>query len=157
LIEIRCNIADELRTEGRHKEADRLLVSADSMLRDSPDPSIEAVCRLSRASLENELGHPEKSAPAIHRAIAIRDSLGQTRDVFYVSLLSDLGYTLDRQNRAREAIEVKRRAIALMDTTGRGETTPSAVARHNLAVTYNRLGETAAAETMLWDALRRMS
>jgi eukaryotic-like serine/threonine-protein kinase len=156
LIEIRCNIADELRTEGKHKDAEQLLNASDSLLRRFPDPSVEATCRMNRAWLENEMGHPEKSAPAILRAIAIRDSLGQTRDMFYVTLLDGLAYTFDRQNRIRDAIAVDQRVIALLDSTGRGRTATTAVFRHNLAVLYNSVGDVAEASRILHDGLEVM-
>ncbi|MBL0171791.1 MAG: serine/threonine protein kinase [Gemmatimonadaceae bacterium] len=157
LLEARCNLADNLRTEGKYPEADRALSAVEALPRLRADPHVEALCLLTRATLENESGHVERSAPAIHRAIAIRDSLGQTRDLFYITLLDNLGYTLDRQNRPREAIVARMRGIGLMDTTGRGGTSASAVARHNLAMTYNRIGEVAQAEGILHDALLRMS
>jgi tetratricopeptide (TPR) repeat protein len=43
-----------------------------------------------------------------------------------------------------------------MDSLGRGETISGALVRHNMAVTYNRLGETAEAEAILQDVLRRL-
>ncbi len=156
-VEVQCNIADNLRSQGKYDDAEALLARTDSMRRDIADPNLEATCLYARAEVSNEIGKSELSAPAIHRAIAIRDSLGQTRDMFYIKLLVDLGYTLDRQNRAREDIDITNRAIALMDTTGRGQTTLSAITRHDLAVTYNGLGETAHADSMLHDVLRRLS
>jgi tetratricopeptide (TPR) repeat protein len=157
LAEIRCGMADNLRTEGRHTEARALLARVDTMLRVSPDPTVEAQCLLVRADLENELSEPEKSAPAIKRALAIRDSMGMTRDNLYVSLLVDLGYTFERQGHSREAVAVDRRAIALMDSTGRGGTMSAAIAEHDLAVIVAGIGETREAEHLLADVLRRIA
>jgi tetratricopeptide (TPR) repeat protein len=157
LIEVSCDKADNLRVEGKPEEADRMLKRADGMLRRFPDPNVEASCLLSRADLENETGNVDKSAPAIHRAITIRDSIGNTRDLFYIALLQDLAYTLDRQNRAREGTVVMQHAIALMDSTGRAGTTTSVEVRHDLGVMYGGLGETAAADTLLENVLRDMS
>ena len=156
LVEVRCDQGDNLRTEGRYDEADRVLQSADSMLRRFPDPNVEAECLLSRATLENEHGSVEKSAPAIHRAIAIRDSLSQTRDMFYVGLLTELARTLGRKDEQREANMLRRRVIALLDSTGRAETTTSAILRHNLGVSFDRLGQMVPAESTLADVIRRM-
>jgi serine/threonine-protein kinase len=156
LVQVRCNSVDNLRTQGKYAEAERLAEQAVSMLKRAPDPNVEAECLLALANLENEVGNPEKSGPAVMRALAIRDSLGQRRDLFYVDLLDALGYTLDRQNKPREAVVVARHAIALMDTTGRGETTNSAIMRHNLGATYNRLGEVAVAESIFADVLQRL-
>jgi tetratricopeptide (TPR) repeat protein len=77
--------------------------------------------------------------------------------MFYTALLLEEGYTLDRQNHAREGVQMTQRAITLMDTTGRAQTTANALARHDLGVTYNRLGETARAEGILRDVLSRLS
>jgi tetratricopeptide (TPR) repeat protein len=157
LIEVRCDIADNLRENGKYTEARAMLARTDSMLAASPDPTTEAGCLLARADLENELNHPEISGPAIKRALAIRDSLGETRDMFYMSLLVDLAYTLDRQGHPREAIATNRRAIALMDSTGRAQTIAAAIAEHDLAIIVGGLGETADAERLLGDVLRRLS
>ena len=156
LIQVRCNIADNLRTQGMYERAERMLISADSMLGHTPDSAVEAECALTLAQLENEMNKPDKSAPAIRRAIAIRDSAGGKHDYYYAGLLDVLGYTLDRQGRIREAIVVSNHAVALLDTLGRGQTTTAAVLRHNLGVTYNRLGEVATADSLLFDALSRL-
>jgi tetratricopeptide (TPR) repeat protein len=155
LVQVRCDMADNLRSQGKYEEAEKLLLGADSTLKRRPDPVVEAECQYMLAVLENEISKPEKSAPAIRRAIAIRDSMGATHDVVYVSLLDVLSFTLDRQNHVREAIVVATHGIALLDTLGRGQTTPSAILRHNLGVTYNRLGEVATAESLLYNVLTR--
>jgi tetratricopeptide (TPR) repeat protein len=156
MIQVQCNTGDDLRTQGKYEEAERVLLKAQSDLKRTPDAYLDVECLFDYASLQNERDRPEKSAPAIHRAIAIRDSLGQTHDIFYVGLLDLLGYTLDRQNRIREAIVVANHAVTLLDTIGRGQTTSSAILRHNLGVTYNRLGEVATAESVLFDVLSRL-
>jgi serine/threonine-protein kinase len=156
LAEARCNSADYLRTQGRYDDARRTLASADSILRAAPNPGTEAVCLQLRADLEDELGHWERGAPAIHRAIAIRDSLGQTSDMFYAGLLETLAYTLDRQGRPRDAIGMFRRAEQVMDSTGRGAMLARAIMQHDLALVYVELGETAQAESLLHDVLVRV-
>jgi eukaryotic-like serine/threonine-protein kinase len=155
LAEIRCNIGDNLRTQGRYEEARGAFASADSLLRAAPDPSIEVDCLLTRAQLENELGNWEASAPAVRRAIAIRDGLGRTGDGTYVGLLTSLAYTLNQQGRRREAVSTYHRAERLMDSTGRGGTLDRAVIRHELAMTHMEMGETALAERLLHDVLDR--
>ena len=152
---MRCQAGDNLRTQGKYDRAESVLLRADSMLKRTPDPAVEAECMYFLATLENERSKPDKSAPAIRRAIAIRDSVGQTHDILYVSLLDVQSYTLDLQNRPRDAIVVANHGIALLDTIGRGQTTTSAVLRHNLGVTYNRLGEVAMAESVFSDVLAR--
>jgi serine/threonine-protein kinase len=156
LTQVRCNIADNLRTEGKYERAESMMLAADSVLKRTPDPSIESECLMMYAQLENEIGKPDKSAPAIRRAIAIRDSAGGKHDYFYVVLLDVLGYTLDRQGHIRDAIGVSNHAVALQDSLGRGQTTGAAVLRHNLGLTYNRLGEVATADSVLFDALSRL-
>lgn len=155
LIEVWCAIADNERTKGAYDRAQNRLQSSEALLRRFPDPTTEAECLLSRADLENERGNATLSAPAIHRALAIRDSLGETRDMFYVGLLNDLGYTLDHQGHPRDAVDVVRRAVVLMDSTARGQTMASLIARHDLAVIYATLGETDTAEAILHDVIER--
>ena len=156
LAQTRCNNGDDLRTQGRYDDADRALASADTILRRAPDPAVEAACLQVRADLENELRHWERSEPAIRRAIAIRDSLGRTDDMFYAGLLSTLAYTLDERKRPREAVAAYLRAEQVMDSTGRGEMLARAIIQHDLAVEYVELGEIAPAESLLYDVLDRV-
>ena len=156
LAEVRCNMGDNLRTQGRYEEARRAFADADSLLRATPDPAIEARCLQLRADLENELGNWKVSAPAVRRALAIQDSLGQTGGMAYVNLLSTLAYTLDEQGRPRESIRTFERAEQVMDSTGRGEMIDRAVLQHDLAIVYVELGETATAERLLHDVLDRV-
>ena len=155
LPEIRCVTADNLRSEGRYDEARLLLQSADSMLRATPDPVAEVTCLQLGASLDAETGHGEAAAPAIRRAIAIRDSLGNQSDLVYIGLLSTLARALEETGDVRGAIALGRRADSLLDSTGRGGTMVSAVTEHNIAVALAKLGETADAEKLLQDVLVR--
>jgi hypothetical protein len=104
LAEVRCNIGDNMRLQGRQEDSERAISDGLALLRRAPDANAEASCLLFRTMLANERSKPEVSAPAIYRALAIRDSVGERRDLFYVSLLDQLGYTLDRQDRWREGL-----------------------------------------------------
>jgi tetratricopeptide (TPR) repeat protein len=157
VIEARCNVVDNLRTEGRYVEAERLLASATTLLRARPDPHAEVTCLAVLADLDDEAGPGGRALPAMRRAIAIRDSLGEVRDLEYVGLLSTLATALDSHGAHRSAIAEYRRAMAILDSTGRGETTVRAIVEHDLAVTLSRLGETAEAEALLHDVLERMA
>ena len=156
LAQVRCNMSDNLRNQGKYGPAEAALLSADSLLKRTPDPATEAECLMMYAQLQNERSKPDKSAPAIRRAIAIHDSLGARHDYSYALLLDVLGYTLDRQGHIRDAIVEANHAVALHDSIGRGQTTGAAILRHNLGLTYNRLGEVATAESLLYDALSRL-
>ena len=156
LVEVRCTIADNLRTEGRYPEARVLLQRTDSMLQETPSPRAEAVCRAARAELENETGHADRGAPAIHRAIAIRDSLGETHDAFYVGLLASLASTQHHQGDHRGAIASYAHAIEVLEGSGRGETMDRAIFQHDLALSIVALGETAESERLLHGVLERI-
>jgi eukaryotic-like serine/threonine-protein kinase len=156
LAEVRCNAGDQLRTAGRYADARRAFASADSLLRRAPDPEIEADCLQLDATLENELGNPGRSVPAIRHAIAIRDSLRRTGDLFYVNLVSTLGDALQGAGQLRGALAAYGRAERLLDTTGRGATIDRAVIEHNRALVLADLGETAQAERLLYDVLDRV-
>jgi tetratricopeptide (TPR) repeat protein len=157
VVEARCSMADNLRTEGRYAEAERVMALAERLLRARPDPRAEVTCLAALADLDNEAGPGHRALPAIRRAIAIRDSMGVTRDLAYAGLLSTLATALDERGAPRAAIAEYRRAMAILDSTGRGETTIRAIAQHNLAVTLSHLGETAEAERLLHDVLMRMA
>ncbi|HET7549848.1 MAG TPA: serine/threonine-protein kinase [Gemmatimonadaceae bacterium] len=156
LTRIRCYTADNLRTEGRYVEAERAIQRADSMIGDGTDPRVEASCLQILADLDNEAGPHGRALPAIRRAIAILDSLGETRDMEYIGMFSTLAYSLDNEGRAREAVPIFEREAAILDSTGRGETMSRAIVEHDMALSLVELGETSAAEGHLHEVLVRL-
>ncbi len=156
LTEIRCQRADNQRTMGEYDLARLSLQSADSLLHATPDPLAEATCLEAIADLDNEVGDGAKSVPAMRRAIAIRDSLGEAGNLNYDGLLSTLAGSLDRQGHHREAVAAYLHAMAAMDSSGNGETMDRAIAEHDLGVSLNDLGQTADAERLLHDVLLRI-
>jgi tetratricopeptide (TPR) repeat protein len=156
LIQVRCHLVDQLRTRGEYEDARGAIRRVHAMLAAAPDPIVEGECLEIEAMLENELGNPERSEPAIRRAIAIHDSLGMGSDLAYAGLLSNLGFALSRQRRDREAIATIRRAVDVVDSSGRGATVQRVIFQHNLALVLMDLGEIAEAESVLHDAIVRL-
>jgi serine/threonine-protein kinase len=157
LTRIRCFTADNLRSEGRYEEAERAIRRADSMIGTGTDPRVEAVCLQVLADLDNEAGPGGRALPAIRRAIAIRDSLGETRDMGYVGMYATLAYSLDQDGRPRDALPIYARQVSILDSTGRGETISRAIVDHDMALSLLQLGETAAAERLLHEVLMRLT
>ncbi len=155
LAEIRCHQASALRGVGRYDEARRTLRAADAILHAAPDAPVEATCLQSLSDLEAEAGDPHRAVDAARRAVAIRQMSADTTDLTFVGLLSTLATSLDLDGHPRDAIALYRRAGALMDSTGRGETLTRGIIEHDMAVTYVRLGETAEAERLLHDVIER--
>ena len=154
---VRCHTADNLRSEGRYDDAYRAIDASLTTLRAQPDPRVEVVCLQTLADLENEAGPKhERALPAIRRALAIRDSLGETRDATYVGMFSTLATSLDEAGKHREAIAVFDRGLAMLDGSGRGETNDRVVMLHDAAIEYVNLGETTTAERMLHEVLERL-
>jgi serine/threonine-protein kinase len=157
LINARCGMVDNLRTEGRYTDAQKMIDSALAMLRTTPDPRVEVTCLQSLTDLEDEAGpQHERAVPAIRRAIFIRDSLGETRDMIYVGLFSSLAEALDDQGKHRDALATYRNAMGILDQSGRGETMTRGVFQHNFAVTLMELGEVAAGENSLHGLIERV-
>ncbi|MDQ6737173.1 MAG: serine/threonine protein kinase [Gemmatimonadota bacterium] len=155
LIESRCDMVDNLRTEGRYADAQRLMESTQSMLRATPNPRVEAGCLQILTDLENEAGpRHERAVPAIRRAIFIRDSLGATSDMAYVALFSSLATALDLQGKHREALATYQNAMGILDRSNRGGTATRAIIQHDHAVALMILGETAVAERSLRGVLQ---
>jgi tetratricopeptide (TPR) repeat protein len=157
LIEVQCDKVDNLRTEGRYQEAAQLMERATAMLRAHPDPRAEVGCLQTMTDLTNESGLGHGGSATIRRAIAIRDSLGETKDADYITLFSSLATALDREGQHRDALNVYRRAMAILDRTGQGETMNRAIFEHDYAVSLIDLGETAEAEQRLRDVLDRIA
>ncbi|HEY8793658.1 MAG TPA: serine/threonine-protein kinase [Gemmatimonadaceae bacterium] len=153
---IRCRRADNARTMGEYDLARQLLKGADSLLQAMPDPGAETACLEAVAALDIEVGDGARSVPAMRRAIAILDSLGNASGLEYNGLLSSLASSLDRQGHHREAIAMFLHAMAAMDSAGSGETMDRAIAEHDLGVSLSDLGETAEAERLLHDVLLRI-
>ncbi|MBA2459192.1 MAG: hypothetical protein H0V43_09605, partial [Gemmatimonadales bacterium] len=149
LPEIRCAMADNLRTQGRYDEAWRTLNAVAPLLRSAPGPGNETACLAVRSLLASETGRAEEGAAAARRAIAIRDSLGKTRDLLYLDLLKTHALALGAGDRHRDAVAAHRRAIAAADSSGRGGTLSRAIMQHDLALSLLELGETAEAERIL--------
>ncbi|HWG34072.1 MAG TPA: protein kinase, partial [Gemmatimonadaceae bacterium] len=157
MIQARCDIVDNLRTEGRYDDAQRMIDSALAMLRATPNPRVEVTCLQSLADLENEAGPDHvRAVPAIRRAMFIRDSLGETKDMLYVGLFSSLADALDEQGQHRAALATYDSAMTVLDRSGRGETMSRTILQHDRAVSLMSLGEVAAAERSLHDLLERM-
>jgi hypothetical protein len=156
LAEIQCHRADNERTKGEYDNARALLKSADSLRRAMPDPEAEAACLEAIADLDNEVGDGARSVPAMRRALAILDSLGQGGNLDYDGMLATLAGSLDRQGHHREAVATYLHAIAAMDSAGSGETIDRAITEHDLGVSLNDLGQTAEAERLLHDVLMRI-
>ena len=157
LPEIRCRIATNLRYQGRFDDARRTLDGADALLRASPDPTAEATCLAIRAGLEEEVGRGDDAERAARRAIAIKDSLGETRDLAYIGMLNTLAGVLDGKQ-PRASIEMLRRVSATMDSSGRGRMSMNAVILHNRGMVHlTRLGETAEAERVLHGVIERIA
>lgn len=160
LPEIYCMQVDNLRMEGRYSEAWRRLAEADSLRQRRPDPRQEASCLGARAALEVE-AHITGSAPTdapdgtatSRRALFILDSLGDTRGPEYLALLDDLATALDVSNRPREAVAVFRRVLEWQARAGMGSSLDHTMASHNLALALVKLGETAAADSLLRQVL----
>ena len=161
LPEIGCQMADNLRLDGRYEEAWRKLDSAEAQRRSAAphDPGAQVACLTAQADLAREAGQPwGRSGEAIvaaHRGLEIKDSLGQTSDRAYLDLLRALAGALYQADRPREASAVVKRALAVMDSGGRGGLLAYTVLRHDFALALVNLGEIAEAEPILHQALRR--
>jgi serine/threonine-protein kinase len=151
LAQSRCDRADLLRHQGRNEAAWALFDRNQPLVRAARNPRLEAWCLSLRSELADETHRFEQGLADARRAVAIRDSLGMTRDVEYLDLLGELASALDLAGRPREGAAVFRRIIAAMDSTGRGGTISRAIHRHNLALVLTTLGETAEAESLLRD------
>ena len=148
LAEVRCRIADNLRNQGKYDEATRVLDDADSLLRASPDPRAQAVCLINRSFLYTESTDSDAVGLA-RRAIAIKDSLGETGDASYHDMLSALASALEARGQERQALGLYRRVVANLDSTGRSGTMGAASTVHNMALVLVDLGELVEAEQLL--------
>jgi tetratricopeptide (TPR) repeat protein len=153
LARARCDLADLLRKHGEYPEAVRAADSALAIARESGDASMLAYCLDVRSVI---LGETRKGAAAVtdaREAVALKDSLGETHELLYFDILSDLAYALDVDRQSRRAVALQRRVLAAKDSAGQRYTVNFAIARHNLALMLMSLGETAEAEQLFHASL----
>lgn len=155
MAEVRCDRVDQLRTEGRYGEARKMLPSADSLSAAARDATVSVGCLETRGNLENETGHADSAAMAFASAVAIKTRDGQTRDATFFSLLSGLATAQDESGNPRAALPTYARAIAGMDSSGRGGMMERVIMEHDNAYALARLGELADAERLYHDCLVR--
>ncbi len=155
LPQIRCMQADHLRMQGRYKEAWRALAGADTLLASSGEHGGTLTCLAVRSRLAVETGRSAEAVVASRRALAIKDSLGQRRDLEYLNLLGALASSLHGVGRPRDAVVVFERAVAAMDSSGRGGMLSRSILRHDMALALGDLGESAEAERILHEVLER--
>ncbi len=156
LLEARCDEVDNLREDGKYDVGHTLLHSLEPAF-EHADPRTASLCLFDAAQLNVEAGPQERSGPEIHRALAIRDSLGLTNDLVYVAMLSTSANVSYASGNHRDALAALRRGITIMDSTGRGETLTQATLLHNLGDMLRELGQTAEAEATLHGALERVA
>ncbi len=116
-------------------------------------PSAAAACLSELAQAEVQAGEYDSAAVMGTRAVALLDSLGDTRGSTYLSALNNMANALENLKRRREALEVYDRAAAVMDATGRGRSMGRTVLKNNIGIALSNLGEMTAAGTILHEAL----
>jgi len=152
LLEARCYEVDNLRAGGKYDVAHTLEHTLEPRFAYA-DPRVASRCLFLAAELDVEAGPHERAGPEIRRALAIRDSLGLTNDLVYVGMLSASANALDADGKRLESLAAYRRAIAIMDSTGRTETMTRALLLHNEGYELRGIGQTALAESVLHDVL----
>ena len=155
VAEVRCDIADNLRMEGRYDSVRPMLRSADSVLRNVHDPDVRVACLDDEAAFETEAGDPKKAVLLLRHAIAIRDSIGKTHDPKYLDLLGNLAGSLSVAGQPRQAIAMFDRTQSLMDSAGLGTTMGAVINEHNWGLALLKLGESVEAERQLHDVIDR--
>ena len=155
VAQARCQRADGLRTEGNYEQAWQMLAAGESLLARRPDPVTQVACLKAHNRVAAETGHPDQAEVAARAALAIRKGLGDTLDGSYYDLFDELAHAQTEQGHPRAALATWERAIASMDSSGRGGVMDRVIMQHNAAIALVRLGETAEAERVFHDVLMR--
>ena len=153
LAEVRCHLADNLRNQGKYDEAEAVFNGADSLLQASPEPRAQSFCLGMRAVFISEARKDGDPVTTARRAIAIRDSLGETGDDTYQDMLTVLAAALQDHGKERQGLAIYRRVMANLDSTGRSGTMVGATTRHNMAFLLVDLGQLAEAEQLFHQSL----
>jgi serine/threonine-protein kinase len=154
LAMIRCSQSNIYRLDGEYDLAWQVIQSADS-LPHSNNPRIRVACLGRRASLGTESDSAEASVGWAQTALGIKDSLGERRDLEYLSVLAVYADALNSVGKSRESVVALMRTLALLDSTGHGSTVNRDMTTHNAAISLSKLGETRTAEIMFQDVLQR--
>ncbi len=153
LAEVRCQMADNLRDQGKYAEAMAALDGADSVLRTAPDPGTQAACLMRRSVLLGESDANSDAVGVARQALAIKEGLGETNDQTYQEMLLGLADAQLRRGEERQALATYHSILAKLDSTGRSGTMGGNMALHNASLVLIELGEPAQAEGWLHKVL----
>jgi tetratricopeptide (TPR) repeat protein len=99
------------------------------------------------------VGDTAAAIAAIRENLSGMERRGRTGQAMYFEVRSMLAATLADGDRQREAVDVFRRTLDAVDSSGRGGTMLRSVLDHNFAFVLTLLGETAEAESRFHEVL----
>jgi tetratricopeptide (TPR) repeat protein len=106
-------------------------------------------CRYAEALVARVEGRSDTAIALMKGIVGGIRAEGDTNSRSYMSNLNELGIHLATAGRVREAYEAYREAYAVLERTGRANSSTALVIRHNVADALARMGEFIAADTMV--------
>jgi len=117
-------------------------------------PLTAASCWQLIAEVEIRSARFDSAAVIARRAVALYDSLGQTRGFVYVGVLNTLANALENLKRRREALAMYERIATVLDSSGRGSSAMRNPIRNNIGIALSNMGEMTAAAPILRETVR---
>jgi eukaryotic-like serine/threonine-protein kinase len=148
----RCVRASTLVMRRREAEARALVDSLRPAIAAAPHLQASA-CLAELADMELRAERYDSAAALSARARLLLERGGSTTGTPYITVLNTQANALENLKRRREAVDIYERLLALLDSTGRGQTADHNVIRHNLGLALTNLGEVVAGEPVLRETL----
>jgi eukaryotic-like serine/threonine-protein kinase len=111
----------------------------------SADPGIVEDCTAAEAGMRDAQGDPAAATRIAERALALLESMGETHDMRYPSLLGRISDYYKEAGDTHTGFAYGERALAASENNGLGDTDQSMTAMHNLASSLSGFGEVKAA------------
>lgn len=151
-----CWLGMTLAFDGAVEAAREKLARAEQAMSRLVEPSVDVRirCLQARSNLARSQGRVDSALKFAGDAVALSTAAGQAETYQHQFVLNEMAGALTTAGRFRQALDLTRQSIALLRLVGRGRTMTMLVERYNEAGFLAELGEYAAADSALQEALR---
>ena len=144
----RCSRAANMADRDRMPQARALMNTVRPAITNAA-PRYAAACLESLAAVEFKAARFDSVAALARRAETLLETAGAADGMDYIAVLNTQANALENLKRRREALAIYERLAAMMDRTGRGQTSTRNVIRNNIGIALSNLGEMTEAEPIL--------
>ena len=143
IAEVECNTVEtEIALDHQDAAAARLILGRSALARVAEPGALNIEdCLEAEFKLEDAQGHTQAAIQTAEKAVALLERAGETHDVRYPGLLSQLSNLYSSAGNVRKSFEVLERELAIINRNGQADTDSGITALHNVAVSLMDFGE----------------